>query len=77
MKNSIIIFIFSALILSGCQQFDTDTSFNDSYAQLVVSLDIPAPSVAKTRANITDELTSLYVLVFDKNGLYLSKYKGK
>lgn len=77
MKNSIIIFIFSALILSGCQQFDTDTSFNDGYAQLVVSLDIPAPSVAKTRANITDELTSLYVLVFDKNGLYLSKYKGE
>ena len=77
MKNSIIIFIFSALILSGCQQFDTDTSFNDSYAQLVVSLDIPAPSVAKTRANITDELTSLYVLVFDKNGLYLSRYKGE
>lgn len=77
MKNKILLVILSALILLGCQTFDTDASFGSDRSELMVHLDIPAPVVAKTRAGITDELSSLYVLVFDKNGLYLSKHNGE
>lgn len=77
MKNNILLVILSALVLFGCQTFDTDASFGSDRSELMVHLDIPAPVVAKTRAGITDELSSLYVLVFDKNGLYLSKHNGE
>ena len=77
MKNSIIICIFSTLLLLGCQQSDTDTFWESGRAQFIVSLDIPAPVTAKTRAGITDELSPLSMLIFDKNGLYLSRHDGE
>ncbi|WP_042372844.1 hypothetical protein [Bacteroides neonati] len=77
MKNKIILVILSALVLLGCQTFDVDVPYSNGRSELMVHLDIPAPVVAKTRAGITDELSSLYVLVFDKNGLYLSKHNGE
>ena len=75
MRNKLYILTLFALILCGCQDFDTPVpSMNES--GLMVSLDIPEPVVAKTRAGLKDDLSSLYVLVFDKNGLYLSKHEG-
>lgn len=65
-----------ALVFSGCQDFDAGF-FSGNKAELVVNLDIPEPVVARTRAGIRDELSSICVLVFDKNGLYLSKYSGE
>lgn len=76
MKNRIYIFVLLALVFSGCQDYNTGIHFNNE-SELIVSLDIPEPVVVKTRSGIKDELSSLCVLVFDKNGLYLSKHNGE
>lgn len=76
MKNRFYILTLFAFLFSGCQDFETDMPSANN-AGLIVSLEIPEPTVAKTRAGISDELSSLYVLVFDDNGLYLSKHNGE
>ena len=76
MKNRNFIFIVFALILWGCQDFNTDDIPSDFKGALIVNLDIPEPTVVKTRTGIREELSSLCVLVFDKNGVYLSKHEG-
>lgn len=75
MKTKILLFIFSAFLFVGCQDFVADTFFNASN-DFIVSVYVPDPVVAKTKSSIEGELTSLYVMVFDKNGLYCSKHVG-
>lgn len=76
MKNRNYILTLLALLVWGCQDFDTYAPSGNE-AGLMVNLDIPEPVVVKTRAGMKDDLLSLSVLVFDKNGLYLSKHEGK
>lgn len=66
------------LLLSGCVKDSLFDIFKSNESELVVSVDIPEPTVMKTRAGITGGLIeSLYVLMFDKNGLFLSRHKGE
>lgn len=77
MKMKFYIFTLFAFMFWGCQDFNTDEIPSSTKAELIVNLDIPEPTIVKSRTGgISNQLSSLCVLVFDKSGLYLSKHDG-
>lgn len=78
MKYTYLVFVFFTLIISGCQHPEIDISPNNDKAEFIVKLDIPGTVQAKTKAvTISGEMIdNLYVLVFDKNGVYQSRHEG-